>query len=445
MGGHTVSAGDGGRFVASGRQHCLLIIAVGFLSAQMACLESERRIMYSSFAYIEKALAVAAAIGEMDGQAQAPEAAAENLQQVPVAQEWRELLVQLTGTKSIRRVVLTNAPERLQTRADPMGECKAAIYQFGSPNGGTPNRWQIEVGDIANEFIGAVAFTGSPERTFAVSVSGTCPGPFYDYVIVEYRKREYGIMFHEAIYELLEHGIYGSAGTRLDLQRVGFSEGAPLSSFRRQGETRNLLKAIELSALKGLVLRRAMAVDGRTYRLSQLDDAIRVILEGGGGGDFAAELWGVRVAARTAVPIVPGIFLGLAISLLYRTKRIEPEEQALKEPWIALKPSGVVEKAAATAWLIGMFGATLAVTWVVLVYEGEDLGRVGALWWTWPVASSEERWGGLGAFVGTSVFWGLAANVVSGSVLLRACRHVCDFNRAKRKASPRAFVTGPIP
>ena len=202
-------------------------------------------------------------------------------------------------------------------------------------------------------------------------------------------------MLHQSVYSWLGRGSYGQNGARLDFGRVDFTSDAPVSI---DGDVM-LLKAIDLTSLKGVVLDRATAIDGRSYELSQLADATQVVLENG-GRDSAAELWGVRVAARTGVPIIPGALLGAAISLLYRIRRVDPGGSLLNEPWIAVRPSGVIETVAATAWVTLLFAAAGSVIWVVVVYRGWDWGP-------------------------------LMASIVSVLVLCQVCRYLMGLNRVQ--------------
>ena len=391
-------AQDNGRFIASARQHCLFIIALGLLSAQLACLESERRITYMTFAYIDKALAVVSAIDKTSSQT-APFTCRSD---TSLPRNWHALLVELAGDCRIRSIALENSAEKMQTRADPTGRCRPDIFEFEMSGNGS----SIEVGDIANA-PGAPRFVAIPTRTFAVDVS-TCagfdPAAGHDYVIVEHGTGEYSIMLHQSVYSWLEHGSYGQNGARLDFGRVDFRSYAPVSN-----DEDVMLKAIGLTSLKGLVLDRATAVDGRSYELSQLAEATQVVLENG-GRDSAAELWGVRVAARTGVPIIPGALLGAAISLLYRIRRVDPSGSLLSEPWIAVRPSGVIETVAATAWVTSLFAAAGSVIWVVVVYRGTDWGP-------------------------------LMASMVSVLVLCQVCRYLMGLNRVQG-SSPRVLVSG---
>ena len=100
----SLATDDNGRFVASARQHCVLVIALGFLSAQLACSESERRLAYETFAYIEKAFVVTATIRE---HRRAPQGRV-NLADVPITGDWHELLGLLAGTTRLHPWSCTN-------------------------------------------------------------------------------------------------------------------------------------------------------------------------------------------------------------------------------------------------------------------------------------------------------------------------------------------------
>ena len=393
-------AEDNGRFIASARQHCLLIIAMGLLSAQLACLESERRITYRTFAYIEKVLTVVSAIDKEGSQVTPFTCRSDTF----LPRNWHALLVKLAGDCLIRSIVLEDSAEKMQTRADPTGRCRPEIFEFEMSD----NESFIEkVEDITNAPGADGLGLAIPTRTFAVDVS-TCvgfdPAAGHDYVIVEHGTGEYSVMLHQSVYSWLEHGSYGQDGARLDLGRVDFRNYAPVSN-----DERAMLTTIDLTSLKGLVLERAKAIDGRSYELSQLAEATQVVLEGG-GRDSAAELWGVTVAARTAVPIIPGALLGAAISLLYRIRRVDPSGSLLSEPWIAVRPSGVIETVAATAWVISLLAAAGSVICAVVVYRGTDWGP-------------------------------LMASMVSVIVLCQVCRYVMGLNRVQGPRQQNLWVS----
>ena len=343
------------------------------------------------------------------------------LSRVPVTPNWHALLESLAGTDRSWPVGLDDPEEKMRIYSDPGGLCMPAIYELRSPDDPPSKRPSIEVGDITNAAV-ATAYIGPPRRVYVVDVD-TCVGSGfpvgYDYVVVERELGEYGIMLHQFIYDWLERGSYGRNGERLDLRRVHFLDYAPLAVPMGDDDGQPLLKAVDATVLKRLVLTRATAMDGRMYSLPDLDAAIRVVLDGG-RTDSAADLWGVRVAARTAVPVIPGVLLGLAVSLLYRVRRIGPSGHLLNEPWIAVRPRGVVEATAAITWAISLFAAALSVTWVVLVYQwqaGTGLDRTVEPW-------------SLGPFAGTFLPLCLAANLVSVLVLWQACRHLLTLNRA---------------
>ena len=391
----SLPAQDNGRFIASARQHCLLIIAVGFVSGQLACLESERSTTYATFAYLEKAFAVVSAMRDHVYDATAP--LSTDLSDVDVPHDWHTPLVGLAGTSSLRTIPLdSNLTERLRTRTDPTGEgCRPEIYEFGPPE---MSDWQsIKIGNISNTDTDGWSIA-RPNKTFLIAMS-LCSGPDFAgshaYVVVEYGQKQYGMVFHQGIYDRLAYGPYGLNGRHLDLRNVDFADYA---SLPRDGETQ-LLLAVRLTSLKNLVLRRALAIDGNPYSLSQLETAVDVVLQNV-RRNSTPELWGVRVPARAAVLMIPGILLGAIISLLYRIRRIDPKRDLSSEPWIVVGPSGVIETAAAAAWVVSLFAATGSAAWTVLVYHGED--------WSTSLLS----------------VCGLVASMASVLILCQACRYL---------------------
>ena len=394
-------AGDNSRYIASARRLCLLILALGLVAAQSARDESRYQAAQTLYPYVEKVLTVAKAIryGKWKKGRRSEKAGI-----LGPAPKGLELLVPMVGDAAKMHLVeFAGGSSTLATSADPTNNCNPKVYQLNSAPG---NKQEMLALWVLQSLSTADDAQARFKNTFIVQFDASCPelhNLFDPFLVVQYDESNRG------------EGIVLSDGV---LQRLGIDWPPPNDQEERLRDSdRKQLTTVDLTLLKGLVLSEARAATHRNYAVGDVDTALQAILRGPGADSL--DMWGVRIRAALVPLLFPIALLSLAFSLLYRLRRIDPSGDIEGEPWVVVRPDGIVERVGAAAWSIMPIIAAAGVTWATWVHHHSD--RMQAVW---PFEFTINSIGDVPQFMEwlmqTSLVWSLVFSFVAMVFLFQA-------------------------
>lgn len=435
---------DNSKYIASARQQCLLIFAIGLISAQLAWSEFERQEAYDVFAYVEKALQIVSALGDVDEWSLGPPRNPSKTEGRPnIGGLIFDLARSMQGTTAVREITFNSPTASLATRADPTHSCELRAFLFDPTDGDSDDvRLALDIKTAAVAHSMQKMTTAKPGAAVLVGFSSFCPPVIRitdPILIVRYDggTDQLGLVFSRRLNDLLGIDWERETFDRKTWHKIARDSDllTPIQDERLADFDKPLLEALDLPLVHGLVLEAASGVSDRTYRRGDLDAAMKVILE---GSVEQRDIWGLRVSPRTAVLLIPLAFLVLSFSLWHRVRRIDPKGALFSEPWIIVRPDGWTETMGAVIWILALIGIAVPISSAVLAYQGDDWPVIVDSWnslWLYP-ANEADRTIGFSAYLTgfassileSFLFWCLLANAAAFTLLLSVCWRLGRLN-----------------
>ena len=444
---------DNDRFIASARRHCLLIFALGILSAQLAWAESERRRVYDIHSYLEKTLSVVVAIQAGTWSRGESRALNETDNEVNFDAINFKLIKAMTKANEVTELTFKNPSVSLSTRADPIHSCAIKAFRFQNDNSsGSGDPLILDVKTAVTAYDTVAMVNSNLETAVMIGYSSFCRPviSITDAVIyVKYGEEDdqVGLVFSRSVYN--ELGIEWGREVHTAQQWIKIVREAGLLTEPQEARLLEFdkpsLEALDLPLVKGLILKTASEISGQTYTQNELDNAMKVILE---GVNESESIWGLRVSPRMAAVLVPIAFFVLSFLLLHRVRRINPKMELMNEPWVVIRPVGIIEISATVAWYVSLVLAGVAVSWSVWSYQSDDWRDISEAWtqlWLFPANDAVAEIGitsfavdAVGAVFGSSLVWGLIASLLSLVLIFRSCTVILKLSLQRANANAGA-------
>ena len=444
---------DNDRYIASARRHCLLIFAVGLLSAQLAWSESDRKRVYDLFSYLEKSISIVSALQEDTWEHGESRSFEEAMEEIRFDGTSLRLLKAMTGDGSVQVSDLNfKSPSVvLSTRADPTNACDIRAFHLVDASGtahGEPLALDVKTAATAYEM--ALMVKSEPDTAVIIGFSPFCPPTIRitdPIVVVRYGKgqQQVGVVFSRRFYDRL--GIEWRRETHNPDHWRKIARSEELISEMQEARLiefdKPLLEALDFPLVKGLILKKASELSGQTYRQNELDRAIKVILE---GANEQESIWGLRLSPKTATLLIPLVFLTLSFLTLHRVRRINPKKNLTGEPWIIFNPAGLVEVIGAVSWYTALLFSGLSVAWSVWTYQSDDWQRISGAWKELFLFPANEASAKIGiwtyfleagqSIVGAGLVWGLVATMTSLVLIGLACKTLAVLTKRPGELRP---------
>ena len=447
-------ATDNAAYVSSARHLCLLLLGLGLLCVQLTCSELDRQRTYETFAYVEKALAVASALTQSS--ASAIDTEVDIFETVDPNRSSTTLhhITEMVGSSSVLERDIKDGS--LATRADPNNACTVRAFDLNPPHAANIHEQDMVV-------IGVRAVSPSTELTLlthsepwsttVVIFPEQCDHDSWiadpDFIILKYRR------------ELDEEAVHTAVVLpEVVLQRLGFPPVPFLSPqdvlngiisssvvIAKPEQSRRLLEAgygfmmaVDYRLIQESVLRQAESRANQTFHAHELDDAIRSILI-----RFVErrDVWGFKVDAATAAILIPFLILALSTSLLFRVRRIDPDRDLMSEPWLMMAARGRWETLTAYSFVALVLGSVIAAAVSAWVFESDARASIRSAWrlFLFPVTDTyvdetpayERGREAVQSLLLSWLSWCLAANAISAYAVVVS---VARVRRLVRRNSP---------
>ena len=372
---------DNSRYIASARRHCLLILALGLVAAQSARDESQYQAAQGLYSYVEKVLTVTYAIMEDNWQSSDSPLSVANISQIP---KGLEVLQPMVGDAVIaKRIRLAEQSGTFATSADPTNNCDPSVHVlYAGPKNGEEKLalWVLQSLNSGDDF------QARYEKAFVVLFHSSCPelrDVIDTFLVLRYddSSPKIGVVLSDDI--LWRLGVYwlrspsevvSETRAKSTPEAVGHLSDDQVK--RLKNFDRKQLTTLDLTLLEGIVLKEARAATQRAYATTEVEGALRAILEDPGAEKL--DMWGIRIPADLLPLSFPIALVTLGFSLLYRLRCIDPSRDIIEEPWVVVMPEGTVERVGAAAWSITPLVAAGGVIWATLSHH--PLEQLQAAW-----------------------------------------------------------------